>query len=149
MDSKTRMKTLVIGYSLNCHGDWLGMRQRLRADVAVVVLVLEPTNLKTDALENMDSLKLLQLNFAELNVSYEYFSEDLRWLCWHGFHLRSIPFDLYMGNMVAVDMSYSNLEVFEPPMVLQSLQILNLKDSHNLSEIRNIFKIPHLETLIL
>ncbi|KAD6455159.1 hypothetical protein E3N88_09865 [Mikania micrantha] len=109
----------------------------------------KPTNLKTDALENMDSLKLLQLNFAELNVSYEYFSEDLRWLCWHGFHLRSIPFDLYMGNMVAVDMSYSNLEVFEPPMVLQSLQILNLKDSHNLSEIRNIFKIPHLETLIL
>ncbi|KAL8239803.1 hypothetical protein R6Q59_016370 [Mikania micrantha] len=107
------------------------------------------TNLKTDALENMDSLKLLQLNFVELKGSYGYFSEDLRWLCWHGFHLRSIPFDLYMGNMVAVDMSDSNLEVFEPPMVLQSLQILNLKDSHNLSEIHNIFKIPHLETLIL
>ncbi|KAD4585074.1 hypothetical protein E3N88_22675 [Mikania micrantha] len=32
---------------------------------------------------------------------------------------------------------------------LQSLHILNLKDSHSLTEIRNISKIPHLETLIL
>ncbi|XP_035846401.1 disease resistance protein RUN1-like isoform X2 [Helianthus annuus] len=105
--------------------------------------------LKTDSLRNMDRLKLLQLNFVQLNGSYENISEDLRWLCWLGFHLRTIPSDLYMGNMVAIDMSYSNLQVFEPPMVLQSLQILNLKDSHNLFEIRNIFKMPRLETLIL
>ncbi|XP_035832789.1 uncharacterized protein LOC110875549 [Helianthus annuus] len=110
---------------------------------------IKASELKTDSLRNMDRLKLLQLNFVELHGSYENISEDLRWLCWLGFHLRTIPSDLYMGNMVAIDMSYSNLEVFEPPMVLQSLQILNLKDSHNLFEIRNIFKMPHLETLIL
>ncbi|KAI3495677.1 hypothetical protein L1887_38023 [Cichorium endivia] len=107
------------------------------------------SNLKTDALKNMDKLKLLQLDFVQLTGSYENFSEDLRWLSWLGFHLRAIPSDLFMGNLVAIDMSYSNLEVFEPPMVLQSLQILNLKDSHNLIEIRNISMIPHLETLIL
>ncbi|KAK9074086.1 hypothetical protein SSX86_006683 [Deinandra increscens subsp. villosa] len=105
--------------------------------------------LKTNALKNMDSLKLLQLNFVELDGSYENFSEGLRWLCWLGFHLKTIPSDLYMGHLVAIDMSYSKLEVFEPPMVLQSLHILNLKDSHDLTEIRNIFNIPHLETLIL
>lgn len=33
--------------------------------------------------------------------------------------------------------------------VLQSLQILNLKDSHNLLEIRNISQLPNLEVLIL
>ncbi|KAI3670850.1 hypothetical protein L1987_87492 [Smallanthus sonchifolius] len=110
---------------------------------------LKSSELKTDALKNMDSLKLLQLNFAELRGSYEYVSENLRWLCWHGFHLRTIPSDLCMGNLVAIDMSFSNLEVFEPPTVLHSLQILNLKDSHNLIEIRNILKIPNLETLIL
>ncbi|XP_071726814.1 uncharacterized protein [Rutidosis leptorrhynchoides] len=54
-----------------------------------------------------------------------------------------------MGNMVAMDMSYSTLEIFEPPTVLRSLLILNLRNSHNLLEIRNIFNIPHLETLIL
>ncbi|CAI9293129.1 unnamed protein product [Lactuca saligna] len=95
--------------------------------------------LKTDALKKMDKLKLLQLNFVQLTGSYENFSEDLRWLSWLGFHLRIIPSELFMGNLVAIDMSYSNLEVFEPPMVLQSLQILNLKDSHNLFEIRNMW----------
>ncbi|XP_076896995.1 uncharacterized protein LOC143550188 [Bidens hawaiensis] len=107
------------------------------------------SELTTDALKNMDSLKLLQLNFVEPSGSYERFSKHLRWLCWHGFHLATIPSDLYMGNLVAIDMSYSNLEIFEPPMVLQSLRILNLKESHKLFEIRSIFKIPHLETLIL
>ncbi|KAL8232438.1 hypothetical protein R6Q57_002216 [Mikania cordata] len=97
----------------------------------------------------MNRLKYLQLNFVELNGSYENFSEDLRWLCWLGYHLRTIPPGLCMRNLVAIDMSYSKLEVFEPPMVLQSLHILNLKDSHSLTEIRNIAKIPHLETLIL
>ncbi|MFS7966544.1 putative protein kinase RLK-Pelle-CrRLK1L-1 family [Helianthus anomalus] len=108
------------------------------------------SELKTDALNNMDGLRLLQLNFVELNGSYENFSQDLRWLCWFGFHLRTLPSGLYMGSLVAIDMSYSKLEVFEPPMVvLRGLKILNLKDSHNLFEIRSIFKIPHLETLIL
>ncbi|XP_024961630.1 disease resistance protein RML1A-like, partial [Cynara cardunculus var. scolymus] len=107
------------------------------------------SDLTTDALEKMENLKLLQLNYVELTGSHENFSEDLRWLCWFGFHLRTIPSGLSMGNLVALDMSYSNLEVFEPPMVLQSLQILNFKDSHNLLEIRNISMIPHLETLVL
>ncbi|XP_023731175.1 probable disease resistance protein At4g19520 isoform X3 [Lactuca sativa] len=107
------------------------------------------SNLKTDALQKMDKLKLLQLNFVQLTGFYENFSEDLRWLCWLGSNLRTIPSDLFMGNLVAIDMSYSNLEIFEPPMVLPSLQILNLTDSHNLLEIRNMSMIPHLETLIL
>ncbi|KAJ9550871.1 hypothetical protein OSB04_014916 [Centaurea solstitialis] len=40
------------------------------------------SDLKTDALQDMDKLKLLQLNFVELIGSHENFSEDLRWLCW-------------------------------------------------------------------
>ncbi|KAD4585097.1 hypothetical protein E3N88_22698 [Mikania micrantha] len=112
-------------------------------------VMFKTSNLSTDALNKMDRLKYLQLNFVELNGSYENFSEDLRWLCWLGYHLRTIPPGLCMRNLVAIDMSYSKLEVFEPPMDLQSLHILNLKDSHSLTEIRNISKIPHLETLIL
>ncbi|KAJ9552020.1 hypothetical protein OSB04_016065 [Centaurea solstitialis] len=107
------------------------------------------SDLKTDALNKMDNLKLLQLNYVKLTGSYENFSEDLRWLCWHGYHQITIPSDLFMGNMVALDMSNSKLKVFEPPMRLQALQILNLKDSNNLLEIRNISRIPNLETFIL
>ncbi|XP_024961640.1 putative disease resistance protein At4g11170 isoform X2 [Cynara cardunculus var. scolymus] len=107
------------------------------------------SGLMTDSLQKMDNLKLLQLKYVPLTGSYENFSEHLRWICWPGFHLRTIPSDLFMGNLVALDMSYSCLEVFDPPMVLQSLQILNLKDSQSLFEIRNIYKLPNLETLIL
>ena len=64
----------------------------------------------------MDSLKLLQLNYVKLSGSYDDFPEDLRWLCWHGFHLETLP-DFFMGNLVALDMSYSKLKLFEPPMV--------------------------------
>ncbi|KAJ9551412.1 hypothetical protein OSB04_015457 [Centaurea solstitialis] len=107
------------------------------------------SDLKSDAINKMDNLKLLQLNFVKLTGSYENFSEDLRWLCWHGYHQITIPSDLFMGNMVSLDMSNSKLEVFEPPMNLQALQILNMKDSNNLLEIRNISRIPNLETFIL
>lgn len=104
---------------------------------------------EADSLAKMDNLKLLQLNYVELNGSYDEFPEDLRWLCWHGFHLGTVPSELFMGNLVAIDMSYSKLKIFEPPMVIRPLKILNFKDSHSLEEILNISRLPNLETLIL
>ncbi|XP_076949452.1 disease resistance protein RPV1-like isoform X2 [Bidens hawaiensis] len=77
-----------------------------------------PMAFDADSLAKMDNLKLLQLNYVELSGSYDDFPEDLRWLCWHGFPLRTLPFELFMGNLVAIDMSYSKLEVFEPPMAV-------------------------------
>ncbi|KAI3739223.1 hypothetical protein L2E82_29622 [Cichorium intybus] len=68
--------------------------------------------LKTEALSNMDNLMLLQLNFVQISGSYENFPEELRWLCMHGFPLKSIPSDLPMENLVALDMSYSKIESF-------------------------------------
>ncbi|XP_071729587.1 disease resistance protein RPV1-like [Rutidosis leptorrhynchoides] len=102
-----------------------------------------------DSLANMDNLKLLQLNYVEFFGSYDDFPEDLRWLCWHGFHLETLPSEIFLGNLVAIDMSYSKLRLFEPPMVIRQLKILNFKDSHSLAEIHNISRLPNLETLIL
>ena len=70
--------------------------------------------LETDAFSNMDNLMLLQLNYVhQLKGSYKNFPQDLRWLCMHGFPLKSLPSNLPMENMVALDMSYSNLESFD------------------------------------
>lgn len=110
---------------------------------------ITPAAFDADSLAKMDNLKLLQLNYVELFGSYDDFPEDLRWLCWHGFHLGTVPSELFMGNLVAIDMSYSKLELFEPPMVIRPLKILNFKDSHSLVEIHNISRLPNLETLIL
>ncbi|GKB89147.1 TMV resistance protein N-like protein [Tanacetum coccineum] len=147
-------RSRVIGndsYEILCKGkgsetiEGLALDMRLQRAEKVA---LKSKDLKTNALTNMDRLKLLQLNFVELTGPLENFSEDLRWLCWFGFYLRTIPSDIFMRKLVAIDMSCSKLEVFDPP-VLECLQILNLKDSYDLLKINNIFRFPNLDTLIV
>lgn len=98
-----------------------------------VLLYFQTSQLTTDSFKKMDKLKLLQLKFVRLSGSYEDFSEHLRWLCWIGFNLKTIPSNLFMGNLVALDMSYSWLEVFELPMVgIQYLCYFSLPDFKSL-----------------
>lgn len=65
----------------------------------------------------MQNLKLLSLKSVHLTGAYEHFSKDLKWLRWIGTQLSTIPLDLFMGHLVALDMSDSRLVVFEPTMV--------------------------------
>ncbi|PWA76637.1 toll/interleukin-1 receptor (TIR) domain-containing protein [Artemisia annua] len=107
-------------------------------------------NLKTDSFKKMNYLKLLKLNQLEqVTGSYNKFSKNLRWLCWRDFRLDKIPPKLDMGKLVAIDLSCSKLEVFEPPKVLESLKFLNLKESDNLEKIENISRLPNLQKLNL
>ncbi|KAJ9567481.1 hypothetical protein OSB04_003447 [Centaurea solstitialis] len=102
-----------------------------------------------DPLPEMDQLQLLQLNFVNFKHFQRDFPKHLRWLCWVGFIESRMPSSLCMGYMVALDMSYSGLEEFEPPMVLPSLKILNLKSSLYLRKILFISRLPNLESLIV
>ncbi|XP_076896498.1 disease resistance-like protein DSC1 [Bidens hawaiensis] len=100
----------------------------------------------------MANLMLLQLNYVQMNGSYEDFPEELRWLCMHGFSLKSIPLDLPMENLVALDMSYSNIESFDmskDKRLLGSLKILDLSFSIHLHSVGGFLEIPALERLIL
>ncbi|CAI9269319.1 unnamed protein product [Lactuca saligna] len=125
--------------------------------------------LKTDALSNMYSLMLLQLNYVHLYGTYENFPEELRGLCMHGFHLKSIPSELPIENLVALDMSYSNIESFvsysnpqqlekrqklDGPCIKEkrlfcSLKILNLSFCKQLQSVGDFDLLPALERLIL
>ncbi|KAJ9558684.1 hypothetical protein OSB04_013298 [Centaurea solstitialis] len=129
------------------------------------------SGLKTEALSKMDNLMLLQLNYAQLDGSYNCFPEELRWLCMHGFPLKSIPSDLRMENLVALEMSHSNLEIFgtsygnpQQPQkkqkligscskkdnrLLKSLKLLNLSFCEQLHSLGGFCELPALETLIL
>ncbi|CAI9299007.1 unnamed protein product [Lactuca saligna] len=105
--------------------------------------------LRADALRKMDKLKLLQLNYVKLNGSYKNFPKGLRWLCMHGFHLKFIPSDLPTENLVAIDMSYSNLtHLWKKPKLLGSLKILNLSYC-KLVRVEGFSGLPALERLIL
>ncbi|KAM7481971.1 hypothetical protein LguiB_006554 [Lonicera macranthoides] len=103
-----------------------------------------------DAFSRMDGLRLLKLNYAKLSGRCEKFPKGLRCLCWHGFPLTSIPFDLPLENLVSLDMSYSKLEcVWARNKVLLSLKILNLSHSQRLLKTPNFIGLPNLEILIL
>ncbi|XP_023744001.1 disease resistance protein RUN1-like [Lactuca sativa] len=125
--------------------------------------------LKTDAFSNMDNLMLLQLNYVHMNGSYENFPKELRGLCMHGFPLKSISLDLPMMNLVALDMSYSNIESFvgcdsnprldkrqkwdrsrlKDNKLLGSLKILNLSFCKQLRSLGEFEQLPTLERLIV
>ncbi|KAL7617423.1 hypothetical protein Lser_V15G03796 [Lactuca serriola] len=127
--------------------------------------------LKTDALSKMDRLMLLQLNYVQITGSFTNFPEELRWLCMHGFPLKSIPSDLPMENLVSLDMSYSNIESFgifysypqrlhkrlklligsssKDKRLLGSLKILNLSFCEQLRSLCGFDHLPKLERLIL
>ncbi|XP_035845055.1 disease resistance protein RUN1 isoform X4 [Helianthus annuus] len=126
--------------------------------------------LETSALSKMPSLMLLELNFVQLSGCYRNFPKKIRWLCMHGFPLKSIPLDLPMENLVALDMSYSNIEYFDmsysnpqPPAkrqkvtyscstdkrLLGSLKFLTLSFSEHLSRIGGFSELPALQRLIV
>ncbi|KAL8262618.1 hypothetical protein R6Q59_023967 [Mikania micrantha] len=126
---------------------------------------------KTDALSKMDKLKLLQLNYVKINGSYENVSKELRWLCMHGFHLKSIPSELPLEKVVVLDMSYSKIESFDmsystsqkfvsrlkgliglsskDKRLLGSLKILDLSFCELLHSVGGFYLLPALERLIL
>ncbi|XP_076914811.1 disease resistance protein RPS4B-like [Bidens hawaiensis] len=138
--------------------------------------MLDKTNLpgsfelETNSFSNMNSLMLLQLNYVQLQGHYENFPKRLRWLCMHGFSLKSIPLDIPMENLVSLDMSYSNIESFdmsysdpqprakrkkqsvEPRIkqnrLLGSLKILDLSFCEQLHSVGGFFKLPVLERLV-
>nr|GEU97030.1 Toll/interleukin-1 receptor (TIR) domain-containing protein [Tanacetum cinerariifolium] len=96
--------------------------------------------------------------------------EELRWLCMYGFPLKSIPLDLLMKYLVALDISYCNFESFDVscsnPQPLEggqmltgscskddrlvgSLKILDLIYCYKLNCIASFCELPTLENLFL
>ncbi|CAH1449165.1 unnamed protein product [Lactuca virosa] len=107
-----------------------------------------PSIFKTTSIAKMDKLKLLKLEDVRLTGSYKNFPE-LRWLYWTRCPLKKIPSGLLGSSLVALHMSNGSLKKFEPPMVLNSLKILNLQRSVNLVSICHPSLLPNLETLFL
>ncbi|KAM3746768.1 hypothetical protein ACB098_06G225800 [Castanea mollissima] len=107
-------------------------------------------NFNTVTFLEMQRLRLLQLDYAQLNGDYVYLSQELRWLRWHGFPLKFIPNNFYPRKIVAIDLRYSNLrEVWKDPKLHKKLVVLNLSHSHYLTRTPDFSRLPNLEKLIL
>nr|XP_043609298.1 disease resistance protein RPV1-like [Erigeron canadensis] len=105
---------------------------------------------ETLAFSKMCDLRLLRLNYVQLNGSYKDFPAGLRWMCMHGFPLSYIPSDLQMKDIVALDLSNSKLQrLWKKPMLLGSLKFLNLSNCCELVTVDHLSGFPLLKRLIL
>jgi hypothetical protein len=73
----------------------------------------------TKAFEKMKKLRLLQLSGVTLDGDFEYVSRNLRWFSWNGFPMSCIPTNLYLGNLVSIELENNNVKLlWKVPQVL-------------------------------
>ncbi|KAL7235600.1 hypothetical protein ACSBR1_018986 [Camellia fascicularis] len=112
--------------------------------------VTSEIDLKTNAFVEMQNLRLLLLNYVQLTGSYKEFPKKLKWLCWRGFPLKSIPINFPLECIVALEMRNSSLEqVWKGTKSLELLKILDLSHSHCLTKTADFSGFPSLQRLIL
>ncbi|XP_048433341.1 disease resistance protein RPV1 isoform X2 [Pyrus x bretschneideri] len=105
---------------------------------------------KPEAFRRMHNLEILMLNNVNVRGSYEEFPKSLICLSWRGFHLKSVPENFYLENLVVLDMRNSSLQhVWNGIRFLPRLRILNLSHSHGLRTTPDFLGLPNLERLIL
>nr|XP_016469562.1 PREDICTED: disease resistance protein TAO1-like [Nicotiana tabacum] len=105
---------------------------------------------EADAFSRMQKLRILQLSYVRFTGFYSLFPKSLRLLCWSGFHMKTIPEDLPLEGLVALEMKNSCLErTWERIKILRSLKILNFSHSHFLKRTPDFSGLPNLKTLIL
>uniref|UniRef100_A0A6N2M5H6 TIR domain-containing protein n=1 Tax=Salix viminalis TaxID=40686 RepID=A0A6N2M5H6_SALVM len=109
----------------------------------------EDKSLSTRSFTKMKCLKLLQINGVHLTGPFKLLSEELIWICWLEFPLKSFPSDLMLSNLVVLDMQYSNIkELWREKKILNKLKILNLSHSKHLIKTPNLHS-SSLEKLML
>ena len=75
------------------------------------------------AFTHMKNLRILKIYFPQfkelwqpfavkLTGSLDFLSNELRLFCWHGYPFKYLPLDFYPENIVAIDLSYSNINNF-------------------------------------
>ncbi|XP_020535226.1 disease resistance protein RPV1 isoform X2 [Jatropha curcas] len=108
------------------------------------------SSFSTKPFKKMVRLKLLNLNHAQLSKGYKEFPRSLVWLCWRGFASNSVPVDLCLDKLVALDMRNSKLKyLWNGIKFLVELKVLNLGHSHALVRTPNFRGLPNLEKLVL
>ena len=87
----------------------------------LTALVQKVENLSAKAFSNMKKLRLLKINIAQSsknlfrgNVQFlqglSYLSNELRFLEWHGYHLKSMPTNFQPIKLVEVRMCFSGIK---------------------------------------
>ncbi|KAK8589086.1 hypothetical protein V6N12_023492 [Hibiscus sabdariffa] len=118
--------------------------------------------LKPDVLVKMPNLKFLKFYHSDRYNCFQKKSKiclpqglsslpnELRYLCWEGYPLRTLPPRIDPRNLVELDLSYSNVELlWEGKQDLVNLKKITLNYSENLVRIRDLSSATNLEEMDL
>ncbi|CAN6542667.1 unnamed protein product [Malus baccata var. baccata] len=104
----------------------------------------------TEALKQMQRLRLLKLKGVKFTGNCQHLSRKLRWLCWPEFPLKVIPEDFIQSYLVDIDLSHSGIQSWKDSDVpLEKLKFINLGYCHRLERSPDFSKLPNLEKLLL
>ncbi|GJW43041.1 NB-ARC domains-containing protein [Tanacetum coccineum] len=79
-----------------------------------------------------------------------YLSDELSLFYWHGFPFKYLPSDFYPENIVAIDLSYSNIkQLWTTPKSFRRLKVMKLRYCRNLTTTPDFSEITNLEELRL
>ncbi|XP_031283109.1 disease resistance-like protein DSC1 [Pistacia vera] len=119
-------------------------------------------HLSSDAFTRMHKLRLLKLysshygkgeiedDKVHLCQGLEFLSDELRYLHWHRYPLRSLPCKFNPENLVELDMHHSNVEyLWKEKQHLVNLRRIDLSYSQHLTEIPDLTLAPNLEVITL
>ncbi|XP_044509369.1 disease resistance-like protein DSC1 [Mangifera indica] len=117
-------------------------------------------NLNPCAFSEMPNLRFLKaynshceensINKLCLTKDLEFVFAELSYLCWHGCPLKSLQSGFYLENLVALDMSYSDIQqLWMGDQILLNLKTINLSHSKHLQGSPDFSVTPNLESLIL
>ncbi|XP_071703969.1 disease resistance protein RUN1-like [Rutidosis leptorrhynchoides] len=112
------------------------------------------------AFARMKKLRILKIYYQEdiaikdLNVKFsgslEFLSNEIRLLDWKGFPFRLLPSSFYPENIVAIDLSYSNIKhLWTTPKCFLRLKVMKLRHCRMLTSTPDFTEITNLEELIL
>ncbi|XP_034675157.1 disease resistance protein RPV1-like [Vitis riparia] len=120
-------------------------------------------DISTKSFEMMTRLRLLKIYWAHESISmrednkvklskdFEFPASELRYLCWQGYPLESLPSSFYAEDLIELDMCYSSLkQLWESNKPLEKLNTITVSFSQHLMEIPDLsVRAPNLEKLIL
>ncbi|KAK9074235.1 hypothetical protein SSX86_006832 [Deinandra increscens subsp. villosa] len=148
-------------------------KNKVTQSVEVLVLLLEKSckkvHIDCKSFSHMNSLRILKIYDLELENSVhmpesklpkefkmnfygsmKFLSNELRLLSFHGYPLKFLPSNFYPENIVAIDLSYSNIRnLWRTPQCFGRLKLMKLKHCHNLTSTPNFSNMMNLEELVL
>ncbi|GJS68274.1 NB-ARC domains-containing protein [Tanacetum coccineum] len=82
--------------------------------------------------------------------SLDFLSDELRLFYWHGCPFKYLPSDFYPQNIVAINLSYSQIKhIWKTPKCFRRLKVMNLSYCCNLTTTPDFSEITNLEKLSL